>query len=151
MDPLTTALVGAQVLGGIFGNRAAQRQSRDQVLRASISSNLARSQLLRNATAGYGGALLAANRSGGFSPGSLSASFSNLAADLRQIEYNQNAANQGALATASAGRMSLLNSTVGALTTAIAGRRNFKKAPPEPFTPYSSKFLDQDWLAGEAL
>jgi hypothetical protein len=121
MDPITIALVAAKALGGIFGNRTAKRQAQTQQLQASVTSNLARSNLLRNAVAGYGQSLVAANRSGGFSPGAFSSSFSNLAADLRQIDHNHAAQNQQALATASAGRMSLLNSAIGAFTTLADG------------------------------
>lgn len=153
MDPITIALVAAKALGGIFGNRAAKRQAQIQQLQASVTSNLARSNLLRNAVAGYGQSLVAANRSGGFSPGALSSSFSNMAADLRQIDYNQAAQNQQALATASAGRMSLLNSAIGAFTTLAGSYLGSKKgatsASKSSSTPptYSSKFLDQKWIS----
>jgi hypothetical protein len=147
MDPITIALVAAKIIGGIVGNRSAKRQARDQALRASIGSNFARSNLLKTATAGLGSTLAAANRSGGFS--SLSGGWNNLAADLRQIDYNQISQNQQALAAAFGGRMSLLNASVGAVTTLASARlkpRLTGSPSTPPPVPYPSKFLDQDWL-----
>jgi hypothetical protein len=117
MDLSTIGLATAKILGGILGNRAAKRQAQNQQLQASIGSNFVRSNLLRSATQAYGHAAVAANRAGGFSHGTFAPSFSNLAGDLRQLAYNQDAQDQLALATASVGRMSLLNSAVGAWGT----------------------------------
>jgi hypothetical protein len=130
----------AKIASGIFGSRAAKRQSQNQILQSTISSNLARDNVLRNATANYGSALVAANRSGGFSPNAFSTSWNNLAADLRQIEYNRIAQNQTALAGGSAGRTSLLNTSIGALSDLSGGKT---AALP---SSYQSKFLDQSWL-----
>jgi hypothetical protein len=112
MNPLTIALAATKMLGGIFANRASKRQAKNQLLQSSIASNLAQVNALQNATIGYGRALVAANRSGGFAPGVFSTSFSNLAADLRRIFTNQLAQNNGALANASVGRMSLLGNAM---------------------------------------
>jgi hypothetical protein len=151
MNLLSLALPATKILGGIFGHRAAKRQAQNRMLQASITSNLAQSNILRNATAGYGKALVAANRAGGFSPGAFSSSFSNLATDLWQTMQNRNAQDQQALATASAGRMSLLNGALGAFSDLATGYRDSSKTIPGAATPvapapYLSKFLDQDWI-----
>jgi hypothetical protein len=149
MDPLTIGLAAAKIIGGIFGSRTASRQAQNLQIQAAITSNLAKANILRNAMAGYGSALLAANRAGGFSPGTLSNSFSNLAADLQQIAYNQSAQEQKALAVASAGHMSLIGNTLDAFS-AVAGdhlkSRKTKIPTAAAPTPYTSNFLDQDWL-----
>jgi hypothetical protein len=119
-----------------------------------------RANSLQSATSSYGSALVAANRLGGFSPNSFSTSWNNLSADLRQINYNQVAQNQQALATASAGRMSLLNGVMGALSTLALSAGSSKKTnssgPAKTSSgaavqqassdAFQSKFLDQKWI-----
>jgi hypothetical protein len=137
------------MVGGIFGSRVAKRQSRTQILQMAIGSNLQRANALRSAISSYGTALAAANRAGGFSPNAFSNSWSNLAADLRQIDYNQISQNQRALATASAGRMSLINGAIGAFSTLPGGflRGRMTKIPAATPAISQSKFLDQNWLS----
>jgi hypothetical protein len=152
MDPLTIALAAAKIAGGIFSNRAAKRQSRNQMLQAAITSNLVRANSLQSAASSYGSALVAANRLGGFSPNSFSTSWNNLAADLRQINYNQAAQNYQALATVSAGRMSLLNGVIGALSTLALSPSSPKKsrsginAQQTSSATSQQKFLDRKWI-----
>jgi hypothetical protein len=152
MDPLTIALAAAKMVGGIFGNRVAKRQSQNQMLQSDITSNLMRANTLQSAASSYGSSLVAANRAGGFSPNSLSSGWNNLAADLRQIDYNQAVQNQQALAIASAGRMSLLNGAIGALSILALSSFGSKKASPGAASsqasaaPFQSKFLDQKWI-----
>lgn len=152
MDPITIALIVAKIASGIFGSRAAKRQSQNQILQSVISSNLVQANALRNATTNYGSALATANRSGGFSPNALSTGWNNLAADLSQAEFNRVAQTQTALAGGSAGRISLLNASIGAVSD-LAG--DYFTAPvtksSSPLassfsSSYQSKFLDQNWL-----
>jgi hypothetical protein len=151
MDPITISLIVAKIASGIFGSRAAKRQSQSKMLQASIVSNLAQAKAFGGATSGYGGALVAANRSGGFSPNAFSTSWNNVAADFRQIGFNRMAQEQQALATASAGRMSLLNSSTGALfdvaTDYLGSHKTSPAASYRPTPNLQSKFIDQEWFS----
>ncbi|MDR1456653.1 MAG: hypothetical protein LBI34_01170 [Puniceicoccales bacterium] len=98
-----------KIFRGIFAKSQANGQAELLNRQGSIQNNLARSNLLGNFTQNYGDALVAANRAGDYSPGTLSGSFNNLAADMRQTNYNRRAAADTAQALQEAGSAFLLD------------------------------------------
>jgi hypothetical protein len=109
-----------KIFKGILGKSQADREADLTNLKGSIENNLARSNLLGNFTQSYGDALVAANRAGGYSPGTFSGSFNNLAADMRQANYNQQAAADTAQSTREAGSASLMDGISEGLSSGFA-------------------------------
>jgi hypothetical protein len=128
MDPATlfTLKALAKLYGGLVKSRAQRRQAQNMASMADIQGNFVKSNLYADAGEGFGSALLASNRAGGFDPSALSGGFSNLASDLRTAQFNLAQGSATSAARKSASRMSLIGSIMDAGLDYSTGTREDK-------------------------
>jgi hypothetical protein len=124
---LAIASAASKLLAGIFGHRGAKRQMENQMLAANVGENFLKSNLLENALHGYGEALTASQRSGGFFQNALQSGFNNLAADLRMAQFNRGQQMAQIAANLTASRTSLLMNGVEAALGIAADYESFRR------------------------
>jgi hypothetical protein len=124
---LLAAEAGAKIWSGFLGSKAAKRQAQNQALGADIQRNVIRSNLFQQGIRGYGDALQASQRAGGFGPGAFNSSFGNLAADLRTAQYNWQQQRAQAASAMGAARLSLLTTAADAALGFAKGHRADKR------------------------